>query len=135
MWFLILWHFRLRVVFYFQPWKLCWNLLFIQVSLQLGYGNHKLRVTVLENKLGWSLFKVLDDVPGSGVFCKHYSPLQSFMRVIPKMWSWALVTGIGSPMLLPGPTKKACPKIKRESASLVSILKVNDNNKKNRSSW
>lgn len=44
--------------------------------------------------------------PAPGHQAPH-SPLQSFMRTIPKMCSEALEMGIGSPNLFPGPTKKA----------------------------
>lgn len=45
--------------------------------------------------------------PSPGRLPQHWLPLQSFIRTIPKMCSWALLIGIGSPYLFPGPTKNA----------------------------
>lgn len=45
--------------------------------------------------------------PSPGRFPQHRLPLQSFISTIPKMCSWALLMGMGSPNLFPGPTKNA----------------------------
>ena len=45
--------------------------------------------------------------------------LQSFIRTRPKMWSWACDMGMGSPILLPGPTKNAL--IQREKIKLKPV--------------
>lgn len=46
----------------------------------------------------------------------QYSPLQSFIRTIPKMYSWALSIGMGSPSLVAGPpVKKAISSSKSKS--------------------
>lgn len=45
--------------------------------------------------------------PPPGRCPQCWLPLQSFIRTIPKMCSWALLIGIGSPYLFPGPTKNA----------------------------